>query len=80
MRNYTYDALLPILKVTLVGIIPPVALFCSMSDGWIRFISILFVSLVSSVGTIWLLGLTQSERIYIKNATVNKLAFIKHHD
>lgn len=80
MRNYTYDALLPILKVTLIGIIPPVALFCSMSDGWIRFISILFVSLVSSVGTIWFLGLTQSERIYIKNATVNKLAYIKRHD
>ena len=80
MRNYVYDALLPILKVTLIGITPPVVLFCSMSDGWIRFVSILFVSLVSNVGTIWLLGLTQSERIYIKNATVNKLTFIKHHD
>lgn len=81
VRNYVHlsfsiyinQVLLPILIVTLLSIIPPLFLHSVMDESIIRFICVVFVSLLSTCLFVWLLGMKKGEREVISKAILSKI-------
>lgn len=75
-KEYFGETMVPIVKVTILSLIPVAILFSFLSDTWLRFILVIMVSLLSSGLSIWFIGLKKNERdmltAVIKNKILNK--------
>lgn len=61
-RDYYYQAILPILKVAIVSPVIGVALYCLMPESVVKLLLVVGISVLSSLVTIWLIGITGEER------------------
>ena len=64
---YANRLFLPVLKVTMVGLIFPIIIRNNMSDTYVRFFIVSFSSCVSLIISIYFLGINREDRIKIKN-------------
>lgn len=65
--QYCKTVLLRIIPVVLIAGILPVILRCFMTGGFYRFTITTFISFLSVASTIYLVGLTRTEQIFIQN-------------
>lgn len=72
-KDYIIKSILPIVKVTLLGLIPTLFVFFMVKGRVIHFISVTACSILSSAIAIWFAGLTVNERIAIKNSVLTKI-------
>ena len=72
-KEYINKVILPILKVLFFGMIIPLILFLNLSDGFIRFFLILFISTISFAISIYIVGMQKEERIAIKKFIRKKI-------
>ncbi|WP_303236456.1 lipopolysaccharide biosynthesis protein [Phocaeicola coprophilus] len=54
--------------VTLCSSIIPLVTYISMEEGWIRFILVSILSIFSSICSIWIIGCSVDERLFIYNS------------
>ena len=73
VNKFLKEVILRLVLVTLVSSILPVILVLFMQTGWIRFIITLMVCVVSTVGTIYIMGLTSTERQLIIKVIKQKI-------
>lgn len=60
--NYLKQIVLPLIGYTILCVLMPIALKFSLDKGWLRFVLVLLVSVVSSVGFAWLVALNKNEK------------------
>lgn len=77
VKEYMTEAIVPIAKVTSVGIVPVLLVYYFLSDGVVKFVSITCCSLISSAVSVWLFGITTSERDTIKRLISQKIPFLR---
>lgn len=58
--------ILPVIKVILLSLVLPFIFLLWMDAGYIRFFIVVFVSLLSVAGSVWLLGLSNKERTFFR--------------
>ncbi len=73
--NYVIEALIPMLKVTVLGITPSLACYLFIPKGYIQFLCVLTISILSGFVAIWLFGITHSERNKLKEIIKQKSPF-----
>ena len=80
LKHFLQGAKLPAVIVTSFSFLPPFIVQLLLEEGWIRLIIISFISLISTVGIMYLFGLDTGEKHFFKNKTTNilyKLNFMK---
>ena len=80
LKHFLQGAILPAVIVTSFSFLPPFIVQLLLEEGWIRLIIISFISLISTVGIMYLFGLDTGEKHFFKNKTTNilyKLKFMK---
>lgn len=66
LRVYIHDVVVPLISVALFALICPMLVHHYMMDGVLRFIFVLMVSILSVGTSIYIIGLSKSERILVK--------------
>lgn len=79
ISEFTRKALYPICKVTIVSAILPSICAYGLGDNFWGFIGVCLVSLLSSLATIWLIGVNAYERSYLVNVVQNVWSKIRNH-
>lgn len=74
---FVKNTLLPDLRVLLVSSIVPICLLCTMQDTFVRFLVICIISILSTVISIYTIGLTKSEKTFINQYLVKVKARIQ---
>jgi O-antigen/teichoic acid export membrane protein len=64
---YTKNIILPLSKVSVVGIIIPICIHCLLPYGLLRFITVFIISIFLIGFSIYFLGLNCNEKILVKN-------------
>lgn len=75
-KKYVIDVLVPIIKVLIVGCIPPIIISLFLSEGLLSFIIEIFLSLFFLLIAIYYLGSLQREREMYKNVIFRTLVRI----
>ena len=65
VKDYCMNVVLPVTLYSLLSVAGPVLVMITMPVGWVRFVIMLFASVVSSLGFAWLVGLNSSERRFV---------------
>lgn len=73
VRKYFYDVLLRICVVTFLSIVIPSFVFVYMNASLSRFILVVFSCIISCILSIWIVGITQNERVYFIGVIKKKL-------
>ena len=60
--NYTKSVVFPVVVYSALCVVAPLAINHTLSAGWLRLIVVVVMSIVSSLGFAWLVGLNSSER------------------
>ena len=68
--RFLRGALLPSLLVTAFAFLPPFLVQMILDEGWLRLITVSFVSLISSVGVIYMFGLAEGEKSFFRHKTI----------
>lgn len=64
-RNFLFNVVLNCWFVATVSSVAPLLLYANMEDGWLRFFSTCFVSVITTVLSIWFFGCNTNERFII---------------
>lgn len=64
--------------VTIIAVVAPLAIYLTMSQGFLRFFILVPASLLSTAAAIWAVGLDNSERKFIRQAIVSRLRRFRH--
>ena len=72
-KRYVNDVVIRCLVVSAAAVIAPGITYISMSDGILRLILVCIVSLISSAAVIYTIGMSQIERVFIKQLVGNRL-------
>lgn len=75
---FVKEVMLKILKVTLYAFSLPTLLFFVMDYGYVRFFVLSTIAVISSVLSIYFVGLTISERVFVRNMIMAKIKLKKH--
>lgn len=70
--EYVNEVLIRILIVVVLSTIIPFACYQTMLDSWVRFISVSAVCFISSAIVIFLAGLSNEEKLFVKNKIKQK--------
>lgn len=65
VKDYLLQVVIPVTFYSLLCVLAPALLVFFMSSGWLRFLAVLFVSVASSLGFAWLVGLNKIEKEFI---------------
>lgn len=65
-KNVFQEVYLPVAIVSVVSSFPLLPFYCFLSDGWFRFVIIIFVSVLITGATAWFMGCTSEERTILK--------------
>lgn len=65
VSDYFMKVFLPVAIYTVVTIVPPAVIWLSLSQGWLRLIIIILVSVISSLMFAWLVGLNRAEKQFV---------------
>lgn len=71
MKTYLFDVIIPLMLVALIALIIPVLAHHYMADGFLRFIIVLFVGILSVGTSIYFVGLSNSEKCLVKQMSSN---------
>lgn len=63
--DYMLHVVLPVVVYSVLCLAASLALKLSLEKGWLRLLLILIVSVVSSLGFVWLIGLTKTEKQFV---------------
>ena len=63
--DYIKNVVLPVSLYTVLSIVAPAALMLTMTSGWVRLLLVLVVSVISSLGFAWLVGLNKMEKTFV---------------
>jgi len=63
--DYVSQVLLPLLLVTIVAYTTPLLLLQQLSDGFLRFLLLSSVGLISSIVSVWIFAFTKTERKFV---------------
>ena len=63
--DYIKNVVLPVSLYTVLSIVAPAALMLTMTSGWVRLLLVLVVSVISSLGFAWLVGLNKMEKAFV---------------
>ena len=63
--DYIKNVVLPVSLYTVLSIVAPTALLLTMTTGWVRLLLVLLVSVISSLGFAWLVGLNKMEKAFV---------------
>ena len=66
MKQYLRNVCWNVLMVLCIASILPTLIFCNLTSGWFRFISIVFTCLISVSTVVYFIGCKHSERQYIQ--------------
>ena len=72
--DYIKNVVLPVSLYTVLSIVAPTALMLTMTSGWVRLLLVLVVSVISSLGFAWLVGLNKMEKAFV----LSKIKSIKY--
>lgn len=73
LRDYFLNIYLRIIIVVSVSIIMPSAIYFTMDIGFLRFIAVGFASVFSVLSSAYFLGLSPSERVFLRSKIDEKL-------
>ncbi len=73
LRNYFATVIARCLLVTAVAAVLPLVVSLTMPDGFVRLMVMIAVSMLSTTATIWILGLTPTERQFVKESIRTRL-------
>lgn len=65
MWDYTKSVVFPVVVYSALCIVAPLAIKHALSSGWLRLIVVVAISVVSSLGFAWLVGLNKIERKFV---------------
>lgn len=74
LRKFTKYVIAHSITVIILGALPPFLLHITMPDGYIRFTIVILCGGITSIASIYLFGLSQSERLIINKTIRNKLS------
>lgn len=77
VRAYVKNVLLRVASVTIIAYTVPTAICVLQSDSFLRLLEICVLSVISSLLTVYFVGLSDLERNYAKNIIMKKCPFIK---
>lgn len=77
VRAYVKNVLLRVASVTIIAYAVPTAICVLQSDSFLRLLEICVLSVISSLLTVYFVGLSDLERNYAKNIVMKKCPFIK---
>ena len=66
LRAYCRKAVLPMASVTVASAVVPLTVYLLMQPSLLRFLLVCAVSLVAVAATVYCLGLTSNERVFIR--------------
>jgi O-antigen/teichoic acid export membrane protein len=82
--DYIKHVGLPVAVYSMLCVAAPLALTFSLDKGWLRMVLILVVSITSSVGLAWLVGLNKEEKQFVVSKIKARMRFrktkIQHHN
>ncbi len=73
IKMFVYEVVCKVIYVTPIAVALPFFLSQNMEMGWIRLIVMLLVSTVSTLATIWFVGMCYEERQYLAGIIKNKI-------
>ena len=73
IKMFVYEVVCKVIYVTPIAVALPFFLSQNMGMGWIRLIVMLLVSTVSTLATIWFVGMCYEERQYLAGIIKNKI-------
>lgn len=65
IKKYTHEVLIRIIGVTLFSSVLPISLYYGLDEGFARFIFVSFISFISVAISVYIIGLTSSERSFL---------------
>lgn len=71
-KQYIREVVLKVIVVTILVSLLPIALVYTLDDNFLRFIIVGFISVISCILCIWLLGLNSAERLFFIDS-INKI-------
>lgn len=77
LKRFLLSVISRILLVSIIAAIIPYLLFSFLEIGFIRFCIVVLVSIVSSIGTIYLVGLSKRDKEFVSNFIYRHLYFSK---
>lgn len=77
VRAYVKNVLLRVASVTIIAYAVPTAICVLQSDSFLRLLEICVLSVISSLLTVYFVGLSDLERNYAKDIIMKKCPFIK---
>ncbi len=77
VRAYVKNVLLRVASVTIIAYTVPTAICVLQSDSFLRLLEICVLSVISSLLTVYFVGLSDLERNYAKDIIMKKCPFIK---
>ncbi len=66
VKNFIKTVLIRVVAVSIVGSIIPYYISTRFTNSALHFFLIVFISVISVICSVWLLGITQSEKIFLK--------------
>jgi Na+-driven multidrug efflux pump len=75
--HFVKGAIIPIVLVTLLSFVAPLTIQQIFQEGWLRLIFVSFVSILSSLGIIYFIGLENGEKYFFKNKSIDILKRIR---
>lgn len=76
-NSFYYNIILRILVITILSLIIPTLIVYTLEVGWVRFILVCFVSMISGIGLTYMIGINKMERMFVRNKIsllINNLA------
>lgn len=65
IKGYLYDVCLNVFIVTIVASVLPAIVYCCLIDGWLRFLLIIFVAMISVFLSVYFIGCNIVERQFV---------------
>ena len=73
LREYFYKVVLVVLGVTVLSYMLPVFLILSFEESFMRFFLVGVTTIMASLATIYLIGITEKERVYFNNIVKDRV-------
>lgn len=78
VSGFMKDVMIPVLAVSILAPVIPVLISLKMEEGFLRFVIVLFSSLLLTASLVWLLGMEKNEKLAIRHYVMQKIFRKKH--
>lgn len=73
VSNYLSQVLLRVIVVSLISLMIPVLVLFNLEEGTFRFLVISVISILSVLGSVYMIGITAQEKVFVKQTILNKI-------